>query len=214
MVLAATVCFPRPAAAGAVDYIVGLTGPAMIGFPIGCEVAVDNLVPSKDPNAPPVPRLECLVAGAGSSQPFAWPAFRTATTWSVLIGGSVYISTGKDSKMNGTVIKEFDFGDVAILAFEPMVNKKLGTFDLWGSSAMINLAGGWTRFFVYGGFPSFHNSGIKIAPAFHWKRLSVTYNLRIFPDAFTAAEFGAAPGVAATHGDRELVQGFMVRVLW
>jgi hypothetical protein len=84
------------------------------------------------------------------------------------------------------------------------------------SAKVIYVGAGWSRFFVYGtDFPRFQNDGIKLVPfAYQQKWFSFVYNLRIFPDAFTAAQFGAPPSTTVTHQGREFVQGITVRILW
>lgn len=204
--LAIMLAAPRAATAGmgeVIDGIIGLTGPQMIGVPIACEVNIPNK------------ETACYVVGKTVRR--AWNTGGFQTFWRsqrlfVSIGGGVYGSTGKNSEM-----REFEGGRVRMLAFEPMVVYRW--FPRTESSFSIEHGAGASALYLFGDFPSFGKGGIKIRPIGGvWRDIKgtewdfgLTYNLRFFPDAFTAAEFGK-PG-PPTHGGREFAHGFSV-TLW
>ena len=216
---------PRPASAAMgdiIDTIIGLTGPQMVGIPIACEVILAG--DDRD--------TACYVAGIR----VPWPRnleddrfWRRRDYW-VSFGGGVYTSTGKDSEMRG-----FEAYDVWMLALEPMSNiRSIGRLpeERGAREQAINSTSpkftmehgvGPSLLFLFGNgingndFEAFANGAIKVKPvALTWRNLTpgvlglgVAYNLRIFPKAFTATDFGGDPATNE-HEGREYAHGFSV----
>lgn len=192
---------PRAASAGfgeVVDIIIGLTGPQMVGVPIGCDVNLNTRGTACRISAWPIPRQD-----TGVDERF----WETRRVWAYL-GGGAYVSTGKNSEM-----REFKAFRVGMLALEPTLNFRTVYTDN-GEFAVEHGAGASVLYLFGEGFESFVNSGIKIRPvALTWRNIGnsqfdfgVAYNLRIFPKAFTAQDFGAGPGTT-THTGREVAHG-------
>jgi hypothetical protein len=218
---------PHAASAGMgdfIDTIIGLTGPQMVGVPMACEVILEG--DDRD--------TACYIAGIG----VPWPRpleddrfWRRRDSW-VSFGGGVYTSTGKDSEMRG-----FEAYDVWMLALEPMWNIRSigrlpGRNDPRAREEAINSTSrkftmehgvGPSLLFFFGDgingndFDAFANGAIKVRPvALTWRNLTqggfglgVAYNLRIFPKAFTAEDFGGDPATNE-HEGREYAHGFSV----
>jgi hypothetical protein len=205
---------PRAASAGmgeAVDFIIGLTGPQMVGVPMACEVILGEGDRKGD--------AACYLAGIR----VPWPRFmeddlfwQDRNYW-VSFGGGVYASTGKNSDM-----RNFNAYDVWMLAIEPMVNYR--TFKNESQNFVVEHGVGPSLLFLFGNgidgrdFEAFAKGGIKVRPvALTWRNLKgfldlgVAYNLRIFPQPFTAPEFGG-DALTNRHEGREYAQGFSVTV--
>jgi hypothetical protein len=193
---------PRTASAGmaeVVDYIIGLTGPAMLGIPIACEF--DLRSDGKGCYVSPI-----LIKGPRLADTY-WQERRF---WASL-GGGVYFSTGKDSEM-----REFSPFDVGMLAFEPTFNVRSVRTE--GARFVLEHGAGASVLYVFGdGFSPFVKGGIKLRPVGGTLQnvirgrydLGVAYNLRIFPNPFTAADFGVDSSTT-THGGREFAHGITV----
>lgn len=199
-VMALLLMVPHSASAGpaeVVDWILGLTGPAMIGLPIACDLDLN----SKE--------TECHLSWIrlkGTSDDSFWERRRL---WASL-GGGVYTSTNKDSEM-----REFSWFDVGMLALEPTLNYRSVATE--GNRLVVEHAAGGSLLYLFGdGFSPFAKGAIKIRPISVTRRdfikgridLGVAYNLRIFPDAFTSEDFGAPP--SSTHTGREVAHGFTI----
>jgi len=195
---------PRAASAGmgeVIDIIVGLTGPQMLGIPIGCDVNLRSRETACHISAWQVP------AQAADVEERIWENRRV---W-LFVGGGAYVSTGRNSDM-----RDFRAFRVGMLALEPTVNYR--TIHTNNGDFAVEHGAGASVLYLFGeGFESFVNSGIKIRPvALTWRNIGnsrfdfgVAYNVRIFPNAFTAQDFGAGPGTT-THTGREVAHGFTI----
>ena len=191
---------PRAASAGmgeVIDIIIGLTGPQMIGVPIKCELNLESRATTCYAAGIRIPRAERKVDDD----------FWTARRFWASLGGGVYFSTTKDSDM-----RNFDAFAIQMFALEPTVNYRLGRLR-GGSNFAYEVGAGPTMMFFHSrDFESFFNWGIKTTPAaLTWRNVSshnlifhFAYNLRVFPDAFTAEDFG---GTTSTHTGREIAHG-------
>lgn len=199
-VMALLLMVPRSASAGpgeVVDWILGLTGPAMIGLPVACDVDLKSRA------------NEChfsWIRLKGADDDTFWENRRL---WASL-GGGVYFSTNKDSEM-----REFSWFDVGMLALEPTLNFRSVATE--GNRLVVEHGAGGSLLYLFGdGFSPFAKGAIKIRPisvtgynAIKGRiSLGVAYNLRFFPDAFTSEDFGAPP--STTHTGREVAHGFTI----
>jgi hypothetical protein len=166
---------PRESSAGLGEWIWEMSGPSMVGVLIECRASIaDEIVDS------------CTVAGAPVRKR------RVDRKFWLALGGGLYGSTGKNA--DGT---DYRGGKVWMLAFDPMlevqsVNKKVGVYHgVIGMS--YNLMFG-------SGFSSFTNAGFKLRPLGiliplpEGYKLDVAYNLRLYPNGFSADAFGFVPG--------------------
>lgn len=192
---------PRAASAGmgeVVDFILGLTGPQMIGLPIGCDLNLNSR------------ESACNFSFIRLKGPEDDSFWLNRRFWAS-IGGGVYASTAKNSEM-----REFSWFDVGMLALEPTLNYRTFTGGDNARYVIEHGAGGSLLYLFGDGFQPFAKGAIKIRPISFTARnvingrisLGVAYNLRIFPDAFTSEDFGAPP--SSTHDGREVAHGFTI----
>jgi hypothetical protein len=195
-VFAVMLLCPRAASAGIIDFIYELSGSQMIGVPIHCFVDLSAAAGS-DTQDFQCKISEIHLSGDRGLRDRATPRFRLE------IGGGVYISTSKDSEM-----REFDWGKVQLFAYEPMLHFR--SFER-GSTTITHGVMGLSYFFITGSdFSRFDNVGMKFAPVeFRRGRFSIAYTFRVFPNPFTAEQFGAPPPATPETGT-EVVHGFTV----
>ena len=209
VMLAIMLAVPRAADAGGmgdvIDVIIGLTGPQMVGAPFACEL---DLAATK--------QTACYFVGFRYPLPVPPSAditvrslddtfWRSRDFW-LSLGGGVYGSTPKDSKM-----RQFEIARIWMLAFEPMVNYRL--FKNERENFVVELGAGPSVLSLFGeGFDAFAKGGIKVTPSITRRNvsggrliLSVGYTFRFFPNAFTSEDFG---GTTPTHSGREVAHGF------
>lgn len=169
-VLAAVVAFPRSASASIIDFIWEMSGPQMVGLIFYCEF---------DPSTK---QLECRAFDKrvyGNARPRA-----ERRLW-LNIPGAGYISTGKDSDD-----REYDFGKAQLFSFEPALEVRSITRRL---GVMHHGIIGLSYFFLTGsGFEHFDKVGLKFVPiGFTFRNgVNLALSLRVFPNGFTADEFG------------------------
>lgn len=193
----ALLAFPRAGSAGMGEVILGMSGPQLIGYPlIQCRVVLDSTARS------------CEVSGRTFAGRWAQSKIR------LTLEGGPYFSTGKDAEG-----QDYQFFKIGMLAFDPMLE-----IESWRSTSE-------NRFAVYhgvlgvsynllfgSGFDSFTNVALKVRPigvmfpAGKRFRVEVEYNLRLYPNAFSADEFGKVPLVpASTTGEAVHSFSFSVR---
>ena len=204
IVVALMLMVPRTASAGMgefVDYIIGLTGPQMVGLPIACQLDLETRETACYVSHVRIPQQD-----AGVDERY----WQNRRFW-VSIGGGAYVSTGKNSEM-----REFEAFRVGMLGFEPMINYR--TVAPESRNFAIEHGAGPSLLYLFGkGFDSFVKGGIKVRPvAVTWTNIGrrrmdigVAYNLRIFPNAFTSEDFGVSPGTT-THSGREFAHGITI----
>lgn len=203
---------PGTASAGmgeVVDIIIGLTGPQMVGIPLDCELNLETH------------DTACFLAGVRI--PRAGTDFKDGflvnrRLW-LSLGGAAWLSTGKNPEG-----RDFEFSDVWMLGLEPMLNYR--SFKTENNRFFVEHGAGMSFLLLYGegppdeeNFDTFGKFGFKLKPvAITWRNIpinrkpfdfGVAYNLRIFPSAFTAEQFGAAAGTTS-HGGREIAHGVAV----
>jgi hypothetical protein len=184
---------PRIAHAGIGEFIWEMGGPQMVGGGIECKFALNGdlelcyiTVPiSPLAKAPDRPRR-----------------FRFS------IDGGVYVSTGKNA---GGV--DYEAWKTWMLAFDPMI--ELVTWDNQNNDNRKELYHGImgvTYNFLFGpDFKRFANAGMKLRPiGYRYQRFNFEFDLRIYPNGFTADQFGKA---AAPEPNRaEVTYGFSMGI--
>lgn len=189
-VLAAVLAFPRDGRAGIIEIIIEMSGPQMIGFLVECRVPIDGTVD------------QCTVVGmkvAGQDMP---PARKLLFS----LEGGVYVSTGHD--VDG---QDYEFGKTYMLAFDPMIEIQTVTRPRF---AMYHGVMGMSYNFLFGeGFRKFTNVAFKVRPigVIINNRVNVAYNLRLYPNGFTADQFGRLP-IVPENNKPEAVHGISVGV--
>jgi hypothetical protein len=199
-VFAVMLLCPRASSAGIIDFIYELSGSQMIGVPIHCFV---DLSASAGRDTQDTQDFQCKISeihisGDRLLRDRPTPRFRLE------VGGGVYISTSKDSEL-----KEFDWFKVQLFAYEPMLHFR--SFER-NSTTITHGVMGLSYFLLTGsGFKRFDNVGMKFAPVeFRRGRFSAAYTFRVFPNPFTAEQFGAPAGTTTETAGTEVVHGFMV----
>jgi hypothetical protein len=169
---------PRPASANLWDLIWEMSGPQMIGFRAECRHGFDGTF-------------------AGCRIPPGFPignvgARTNVRTWLALEGG-LYVSTGKNADDPDVDEVEFEFGDAFMIAFEPMIEVRSTS---WMHHGVLGVS---YDFFLGPDFRRFTNAGFKLRPVAvavpvgGGFTLDVAYNLRLYPNGFTASDFNKAP---------------------
>ena len=207
LVVALMLMMPGAASAGVgevVDYIIGLTGPPMIGVPISCDI--DTQLKKTVCHAATIvlpPTRARILANE--------EMFNNRQLW-VSLGGGFYWSTGQDTDMG-----KFGFGTVKMLALEPTVNVRSIRAD--AGALVIEHGAALSALFIFAKDVDFSaNGGLKVKwvgitrrDALGGADLGLAYNMRFFPDAFRASQF-SPDGSTARHGGREFVHSFTLTV--
>jgi hypothetical protein len=200
LVLAALLAVPRTGSAGIGEVILELSGPKMFGVGLECRLLLSGDWES------------CKVSTAlgkvlGENQP-------NRKVW-LALGGSFYWSL--DSDVNA---QHYDTGEVKMWSLDPMLE-----IESWGRGSGDDL-----RLQVYHGilgvsynvlhgknFPTFSNAALRLRPFGivvpfnkNWG-IDFSYNIRLYPNAFEAEDFGkvTVPGFEPGAGT-EAVQSFVV----
>jgi hypothetical protein len=185
--LLAVLGFPCVSHASIWDYIWSMSGPQMIGIVFHCEYDWEHKNAAKTAHECRI--FDYRVIGEAESRKLrrTWLTFDT-------IG---YVSTGKNS---GEEPEEFDFHDFDsfMVAIEPMVEMR--SFTNKDSKGVANYGNltfhhgliGLSYDVVFGKqFSTFDNIGLKFRPlGVTYKNFNASFNLRWYPDRFTAGQFG------------------------
>ena len=208
-VLAVLFVCPVPAAAagagGVIDLIAGMSGPQMIGLPIWCDFTLQTDTDDPRYKTPPA-RQECRIVGKrlgrrDADDPAGRKFMDTRFIW-VTTGGGFYFSTGEDSDTN-----HYNFFDVLMLAYEPMVNiRSLKRRDVRIDHGVMGLS----YFFLFGeDFSRFSNVGMKFTPIHvSWRHFEIAYNFRVFPTPFRPEQFPDQFRADDPVGGAEVIHGF------
>jgi len=185
-VLAITLAFPRSGAAGISEWIWEMSGPSMVGVGLECKVSLTGSLE------------QCYL----TAKRLGRSAVVTGSRFRFSLETGVYFSLGKDS---GPL--DFEFGKTWMATFDPMI--ELVTRDRAGENYSIyhGILGLSYNYLVGTEFEAFTNVAFKLRPiGIRYKRMNFEYNLRVYPNGFTADEFGKLPVVIddnkpeATHG--------------
>lgn len=193
--LLALLAFPRAGSAGIFDIIWEMSGPQMVSvFLLQCEFDLVNDQP------------ECLIYDKRVWGP---QGVRADRRWSLSFDGALYTSTGKNSDTH-----RFEKFKSQMVAVEPMLTYRSYRSSGGNFSTHHGLLGASYNVLFGDEFDTFHKGGFKFTPIriTAWKRINAAYHLRVYPDGFTAEEFGAESLVSTMHPGRELVHGFSVGV--
>jgi hypothetical protein len=178
---------PREGSAGIGEWIWEMSGPMMVGGVVECRYSV--LDGGWD---------SCTVSGVPLRQ-----RKYDQKLWLALAGG-IYGSTGKNS--DGT---DYRGGKVWMLAFDPMIEIQSAGNDRFG---IYHGVFGVSYNLMFGpDFSSFTNAAFKLRPIGFFvpfiknTKLDVAYNLRLYPNGFSADAFGltsevpSGPGTETVH---------------
>jgi hypothetical protein len=187
-------CLPRESAAGAGDFIWGMSGPQMLGVLAHCRVPIG------------APITQCHILNRRLDKA---DAFADRNHWLSLEGG-LYGSTHRDSDEGN----EYSWFDVGMLTFEPLFEWR------WPGARELHSGVGVGYNFLFGigkDFDRFDKFNIKLRLiAVESPRADLAVNLRIYPNGFTSDEFGVGDRVDDMDRPAEAVIGFSVgfRKLW
>ena len=199
-ILASLLAVPRIASAGIGEVILELSGPKMFGLGLECRLLL-----SGDWESCKVSTPAGLLVGENQPNRKMWLA----------LGGSFYWSL--NSTVNG---QDYGTGEVKMWSLDPMLEIESKS---WGDPNDLRLQ-------IYHGilgvsynllhgehFPTFTNAALKVRPfgivvpvSSNWG-IDFSYNIRLYPNAFTAEDFGrvTVPGFEPGAGT-EAVQSFVV----
>jgi hypothetical protein len=203
LILAALLVFPRSGSAGIAEIILEMSGPRMLGFGLECRLVFSGTQESCKRRSP---ATDLIFA---ENQP-------DAKVW-VSVSGAFYFSLGQ------TVNEQpYETGEVKMWSFDPMLEIESKAWRLNGKNVRLQIYHGVLGVsynLLHGDrFPTFSNVGLRLRPAGIVIPFSETwgidfsYNLRLYPRAFTAADFGKdpVPGVAEPGPGAEAVQSFVI----
>jgi len=188
--------FPREGSAHFMDFIWEMSGPRMIGVVVGCDYDLQRKT------------TECRALGKvlgrrGADSP------ERPKIWLVL-DAAAYTSTGRDS---GSF--QFDWFETYMLAFEPMLTVRSYGDGGEGFSLHHGLIGVSYDFLFGSNFSRFDKVGLKFQPiGFTFRGFKLSYNLRVYPNGFTADEFGFGPRLHDLSRPHETVHGFSLGYRW
>jgi hypothetical protein len=217
---------PRAASAGIIEIIAEMSGPKMFGFSADCRLNLDGTWDScKTPGS-----LGLKAAAEG----FVGP--RPSKVWLSFFGG-YYFSA--DATVNR---QDYERGEVKMFVFDPMLEFESKSWptkckddpdtperDDCGRLRLQIYHGaiGMSYNLLFGaGFPTFSNIGMKVRPIGivypigkikNWDiGADFSYDLRLYPQRFTAEDFGHIPlepegnGAEAVHA---FVFGLRIKIL-
>jgi hypothetical protein len=190
VLLVAVLGAPRASEAGLIDFIWEMSGPQLIGAGYGC------LFTTKFKSD------ECRIGGVAAYALDGRPdESKDRFFWT--LNGAYYLSTAKDSGA-----QHYDWQDVQMLAFSPGVAFRSNKVN---HSVKVLHGAGVTYNFLFGrNFRRFDKFGFTFTPIdVAYKRLSVGFVARLYPNGFTADEFGFGERVTYDR-KKEWVLGFNV----
>ncbi len=172
--LAMMLVSPRQSEAAFVDFIVGLSGPQLIGIGAGCRW--DFHLNRDVCDLGMAPAMIAADQASRASKPLFFFS----------VGGTYFFSTSKDGESG----VPYGWNDVRMLAFEPSVSVR----SVNQEGIKIHHGVGPTFDYLFGRhFDSFGKAGIRVTPAelvFPNQRFSVALTMRLYPNGFTDDEFG------------------------
>ena len=202
LVLAALLAVPRTGSAGIGEVILELSGPKMFGVGLECRLLLSGTWESCKVSAP----TGALFFAENQPDSRIWLA----------LGGMFYWSL--DSDVNG---QHYDTGEVKMWSLDPMLEIQS---KVWGNDTsklrpqIYHGILGVSYNLLHGeNFPTFSNVALKLRPfgivvpfSDSWG-IDFSYNIRLYPNAFEAEDFGkvTVPGFEPGAGT-EAVQSFVV----
>lgn len=207
-VLAALLAVPRTGSAGIGEVILELSGPRMFGVGLECRLTFSGTWESCKVSAPTTALL------FAENQP-------DAKMW-LSLGGAFYWSL--DKTVNG---QHYETGEVKMWSLDPMLEFESKSWPVQNKNLRLQIYHGVLGLsynLLHGDkFPTFSNAALRIRPAGivipfsrNWG-VDFSYNIRLYPRAFTAEDFGKVPvpgaePVAGTEAVQSFVIGFRRRV--
>jgi hypothetical protein len=201
--LALLLAMPRPGSAGILEIIAEMSGPRMLGIGLECR-----LVFSGPQESCKTPRPVAALFFA-ENQP-------DASMW-LSVGGAFYWSL--DATINE---QHYETGEVKMWSFDPMLEIESKSWRLDRKNVRLQIYHGVVGVsynLLHGShFPTFSNVGLKVRPfgivipfSETWG-VDFSYNLRLYPNAYTAEDFGKVPvpGVAGPGPGAEAVHSFVI----
>jgi hypothetical protein len=202
-VLAALLVFPRTGDAGIGEIILEMSGPRMIGFGLECRLTFSGSWES------------CKVA---TPTPLLFAENQPDVRMWLSVGGKFFFSV--DKTING---QHYETGEVKMWSFDPMLEFESKAWPVDHSNLDLQLYHGvlGVSYNVFHGadFPTFSNVALKLRPAGivipfsrNWA-VDVSYDIRLYPRAVTAEDFGKVP-LPDAEPSREAVHSIGVGFRW
>jgi hypothetical protein len=188
-VVLAVLAFPRIGSAGIGELIIEMSGPRMYGILADCRFAIDGSFDS----------CKAAALKVGRDGKAHALGFGLMKVWLTLGGGAYFSTPGA----NG-----FDWGDVWMFAFDPMIEVQSFQRGKWNVyHGVMGLS--YDFFVVRGSTKNFTSAALKLRPigvGYHVgdpkksKEIDVEYNLRLYPNAFRPEQFGHDPSLTPIIG--------------
>ena len=196
-VIAALLIFPRVGSAGIGEIIMEMSGPRMLGFGLECRLTFAGAWESCKVSSPTTALL------FAENQP-------DVKMW-LSVGGGFYFTL--DKTVNG---QHYGTGEVKMWSFDPILEIESKSWPREGLKPQIyHGVMGVSYNVFYGDFPTFSNVALKLRPvgvviplSRNWG-VDVSYNLRLYPRAFTAEDFGKVP-IPGAQPSKETVNSIVV----
>jgi hypothetical protein len=186
---------PRVAHAGIGEFIWEMSGPQMWGGGVQCKYSLKWEL------------KQCYV-----TVPIPAIAKAPAERFRFSIDGGLYVSTGKDA--DGV---DYEAWKTWMLAFDPMIE-----FVTWEKTdrdinqrrELYHGIGGVSYNFLFGpDFRRFSNLAFKVRPiGYRYGRFAFEFDLRMYPDGFTAGQFGKASLSPEDPDKAEVTYGFSLGI--
>ena len=172
--LLAMLAAPRRSDAGVLDFIWEMSGPQMLGPSIGCMLTFKGEL------------RRCLVSPLLTQRMLGDKGFQGPFLY---VAGEYTFSTGKNAGGH-----DYKFFNTHRLAFAPQLmvrSTRVNNIDLFH-------AAGITYEYLFGvddaDFPSFDKFGFVFTPVeFAFPKFSIAPKIRVYPNGYTADEFGFGP---------------------
>jgi hypothetical protein len=191
--LLAVLGVPRPSHAGLLDFIWEMSGPQMLGFGYGCFLTTQ------------LKREECRVHGVPipvdvkTGDPHRGGPF-------LVLDASYLFSTPRDPN----ALEQYDWGHVQMLMLEPaLAFRSIG--ESGRDTVRIYHGVGFTwDYLIVKDARNFDKFGYKFTPIdVAYKQWAVALEIRLYPNGFTADEFGFGPRLNFNRPN-ETTYGFKV----
>jgi hypothetical protein len=186
------------------EVILEMSGPQMLGISGDCRLRLD-----------PFELLSCKGSPGVTVGQYFVDADRPERAWWLTLGGGYYFSTNKTIRG-----RPFGYFDVNMLTFDPMIETASQAWDVGYSELDLHLyhgAGVSLNALFAEGVPASYNTAIKLRPfgivvpfSNTWG-IDFSYDLRLYPNAFEAEDFGPVTTPVPPQG-REAVHAFVFGV--
>jgi hypothetical protein len=178
---------PRTGSGGIGEWIWEMSGPSMFGVGLECKYTLNGKLDLE----------HCYLVGA----PIARGTPPDTRRLRLSLESGIYFSLGKNASG-----QDYEFGKTWMATFDPML--EVVSHECGGLAIYHGILGVSYNFLAGVDMDSFINVALKLRPiGFQFGRYNFEYNMRVYPNGFTADEFGKLP-VVTSDNRPETVHGF------